>query len=160
MASETATASSIETDAVAGNWKAGVTGGLIGSAVFGVMLTLQMTNVIEIAIPSMYGLAPPASGLAGWFVHMSHGAVLGVAFAGFVGAVGLDGESAQKQVGAGLAYGIVLWVVLAAVVMPIWLSTVGSPASPPLPNFNPQSLIGHAIYGAVLGATYYALEDL
>ncbi len=44
--------------------------------------------------------------------------------------------------------------------MPVWLSAVGSPANPPLPNFNPMSLVGHVVYGAVVGATFPALRDL
>jgi hypothetical protein len=38
--------------------------------------------------------------------------------------------------------------------MPAWLSAVGSPASPPLPNFAPPSLVWHLVYGGVLGGVY------
>ena len=160
MASETRTATASGTATLRGNWTAGVVGGIAGGVVFGAMLSMMMTDVIEVAIPSMYGLAPPPNGLAGWVVHVSHAAVLGVVFAAIVGVVGLERASAGKQVAAGLGYGVLVWVVLAALVMPVWLSAVGSPASPPLPNFDPQSLVGHAAYGVVLGAVYYALEDL
>lgn len=140
------------------DWAAGLVGGVVGTVAFGIMLTVMMTDVIEVAIPSMYGLAPPRSGVAGWLVHLGHGAILGVVFAGLVSVVGLQGQSAGRQIAAGVLYGALLWVVLAAIVMPIWLSTVGSPASPPLPNFEVQSLVGHLVYGVFLGAVYTAME--
>jgi len=112
---------------------------------------------LAVAIPSLYTLAPPANVGAGLFVHISHGAVLGVTFAGLVGAFDLD--STGTQVGTGIGWGVVTWVVLAALVMPVWLGVVGSPASPPLPNFAPPSLLWHAVYGAVLGGVYTAIDD-
>nr|WP_318247899.1 hypothetical protein [Saliphagus infecundisoli] len=42
--------------------------------------------------------------------------------------------------------------------MPVWLSTVGFPMAPPVPNFDPTSLVGHAVYGLVLGIGYAVLE--
>ena len=48
--------------------------------------------------------------------------------------------------------------MLAALVMPVWLGAVGSPASPPLPNFAPPSLLWHVVYGLVLGGIYVGLE--
>lgn len=136
-------------------WQAGLVGGLAGGLVFGAMLSMMMTPVIEMAIPAMYGIAGPA-GLAGWVIHMSNSAVLGVVFGGLVGRAGLEGMG--RAAGAGLVYGAVLWVVLAAIVMPIWLGAVGFPATPPLPNFNPMSLVGHLVYGLVLGVVYAAVR--
>jgi uncharacterized membrane protein YagU involved in acid resistance len=160
MASETATTTADGTATLGGNWTAGLLGGTAGGIVFGAMLAMNMPDVLGVAIPSMYGFAPPPNALAGWAIHVGHAAVLGVVFAGLVGVVDLTRASARKQVAAGLGYGVLAWVVLAAVVMPIWLSAVGSPADPPLPNLNPMSLVGHAVYGVVLGAVYSALEDL
>jgi hypothetical protein len=136
-------------------WQAGLVGGIVGGTVFGAMLTMMMTSVIEMAIPALYGIAGPA-GLAGWVIHMANSAVLGVVFGALVGASALSDTG--KLAGAGLAYGVVLWVVLAAIVMPVWLSTVGFPMAPPLPNFNPMSLVGHAVYGVVLGVVYAAFR--
>lgn len=121
----------------------------------GVLLSVMMTPVIEVAIPSMYGLS---GGLAGWVVHMSHAAVLGVAFAAL--ARGTDVESTVRSIALGIAYGVVLWVLLAVLLMPLWLSAVGSPANPPFPNPNPLSLVGHIVYGAVVGVTFPAVRNL
>jgi hypothetical protein len=90
-------------------------------------------------------------------VHVSHGAVLGVVFAGIVGALGLG--SVRQLVGLGVVWGILTWAVLAALLMPAWLNVVGSPASPPLPNFALPSLLWHAVYGLVLGGVYAGTVD-
>lgn len=138
------------------SWKGGLAAGLAGGAVMGVMLTTMMTPVIEVAIPAMYGLS---GGAAGWFIHMSHSAVLGVVFAGIANAAG-GGDTLPKSAGLGVVYGIALWVVLAAFVMPVWLGAVGFPGTPPLPNFNPMSLVGHIVYGGVLGAVFPFVREL
>jgi uncharacterized membrane protein YagU involved in acid resistance len=69
------------------------------------------------------------------------------------------GERPGASIGAGAAYGLAIWVVLAVLVMPVWLSAVGSPANPPLPNISAMSAIGHLAYGIVLGAAYTGLAD-
>lgn len=79
---------------------------------------------------------------------MARSAVLGVVFGALVGASGRSDTGTLA--GTGLAYG----VVLAGIVMPIWLSAVGFPMAPPLPNLDPMSLGGHAVYGVVLGVVY------
>ncbi|MBB6647526.1 DUF6789 family protein [Halobellus ruber] len=154
MSTETRTRT---TEDVAGNWRAGVVGGIAGSIVMGGLILAMNAPTLAVAIPSLYTLAPPPSVGAGLFVHLSHGAVLGVAFAALVGTLDLDSTGAQ--VGAGVGWGVVMWVVLAALVMPVWLDAVGSPASPPLPNFAPPSLLWHAVYGAVLGGVHAAVGD-
>lgn len=139
-----------------GDWKAGVGGGLAGALVMGVLVLVMNPPTLAVAIPSLYGLAPPPSPGAGLFVHLSHGAVLGVTFAAIVGVVG--SESTGKTVGLGAAWGAATWVGLAALVMPLWLSAVGSPASPPFPNFAIPSLLWHVVYGVVLGGVYETLD--
>ncbi|EJN59907.1 hypothetical protein [Halogranum rubrum] len=154
MSTETTTATVGVTEN--STWKGGVGAGLVGGAVMGVMLTTMMTPVIEVAIPAMYGLS---GGAAGWFIHMSHAALLGVVFAGLADAAGV-GTNLPRSVGLGVVYGAILWVVLAALVMPIWLSAVGFAGAPPLPNFNPTSLVGHLVYGGVVGAVFPFVREL
>jgi hypothetical protein len=132
------------------SWKVGVGAGLAGGAVMAALILAMNAGTPAVAIPSLYGLAPPASPGAGLFVHLSHGAVLGVALAALVGAAGVE-DSTAGPVGVGVACGVVTWVLLAALAMPVWLSAVGSPAQPPLPNFAPPSLLWHVVYGAVAG---------
>lgn len=155
MSSQTSTSSVAMTEQ--DTWKGGIVAGVAGGALMGVMLSVMMTPVIQVAIPSMYGLG---GGASGWVVHMSHSAILGVVFAGLAGALPGYTDTTVKSAVAGLAYGAVLWVVLAVLVMPVWLSAVGSPANPPFPNVNLMSLVGHLVYGVVLGAVYPVVDSL
>lgn len=120
----------------------------------GALVLAMNAATLAVAIPSLYGLAPPPAPGVGLVVHVSHGAVLGVVFAGIVAALGVDSDA--RIVGLGLGWGVVTWAVLAALVMPVWLGAVGSPANPPLPNFAPPSLLWHAVYGLGLGGVYAA----
>ncbi len=155
MATETAAATDVSTET--DGWKAGVAGGLAGGLIFGAMMTMMMTNIMEMAIPVMYGIEGPA-GEIGWTIHMAHSAVLGVGFAAILAAKPELAASTGKTVGLGVAYGIVLWAVLATFVMPAWVGAMG-PMSPPVPDVNPMSLVGHVVYGAVLGAVYSAVAN-
>ncbi len=156
MATETATATDVSTDT--GNWKAGVAGGLGGALVFGALMTMMTPGVLQMGIPAMYGVEGPA-GAVGWAIHMSHGAVLGVVFAAAAGLKPDLGDSVGASVGAGAGYGLLVWLALAVIVMPIWLSAVGFPGAPPLPNIGVESLVGHVAYGAVLGGVYSAVAN-
>lgn len=132
-------------------WQAGVVGGLFGGALMGVMLSVMMTPVIENAIPALWGLS---GGVAGWIIHMSNAAILGIVFAAIAKALPQYSSSVGQSTALGAVYGVVLWVALAALVMPVWLGAVGFAGAPPLPNFNPMSLVAHLVYGIALGATY------
>jgi hypothetical protein len=150
----TETERNVQTDSPTIDWKAGLAGGIAGGIVMGALMLVMNRAVIAVAIPSLYSLAPPPTVPVGMAVHVFHGAVLGIVFAGIATALGID--SARNAVGLGLAWGVVTWVALAALLMPVWLGAVGSPASPPFPNFAPPSLLWHAVYGLVLGSVYFA----
>jgi hypothetical protein len=62
----------------------------------------------------------------------------------------LLGESVGASVAAGVAYGLFLWFVMAGVVMSLWLNAVG--VATPLPNLGPASLVGHLLWGGLVGA--------
>lgn len=149
----TDTRSRTDTDVLLADWQAGVVGGIAGAAVMGILMSVMNPAVLEAAIPALYGLS---GGIAGWFVHLSHGAVLGVVFAAIVESGAVGDRTPTKTVGLGIVWGVLVWATLAALVMPVWLSAVGFPMAPPLPNFAPPSLLWHAVYGAVLGAVYVA----
>jgi len=152
MATETSTTT--DTGVHLPDWQAGVLGGIAGAAVMAVLISVMNAAVLAGAIPGLYGLS---GGVAGWIVHLSHGAVLGVVFAAIVRAVGED-RSAGTTVALGVLWGVVTWVGLAALVMPLWLGAVGFPMAPPFPNFAPPSLLWHAVYGGVLGVAYVGLR--
>ena len=156
MATETVTSTDVSTET--GNWKAGVAGGLVGGLVFGAMMSAMTPGVLQMAIPAMYGVAGPAGAL-GWAIHMSHGAVIGIGFAAIAGLRPDLGDSIGTSLGAGAAYGLLVWIALAVITMPIWLGAVGFAGAPPLPNVGVESLVGHVVYGAVLGGVYSAVAN-
>jgi hypothetical protein len=149
----TNTQTTAETEVLLDDWQAGVVGGIAGAAVMAVLVSVMNAAVLNGAIPGLYGLS---GGVAGWTVHLSHGAVLGVVFAALVGSIGWG--STGRTVGLGIAWGTVTWVGLAALVMPLWLRAIGFPQAPPFPNFAIPSLLWHVVYGGVLGVAYAVLR--
>lgn len=155
MSVETETGSTLAVED--SSWTTGVVGGIAGAVVMSaVMIAMGATPVLAGVMPALYTLAPPPNAAVGLFVHLSHGAVLGVAFLALLDATGV--RDPRRVVAAGLVYGVVTWVLLAALLMPIWLQAVGFPNAPGFPNFAPPSLLWHLVYGAVLGAGVVALE--
>jgi hypothetical protein len=154
--SQTSTTASTTTTRTANpvDWRAGVVAGLAGAGVMAVLISAMNAPTLAVAIPSLYGLAPPPNGVAGWAVHLSHGAVFGVGLAAVARFAPVDLGSVRRCAAVGLAYGVVLWVVAAGLLMPLWLRAVGFPSPPPVPNFAPPSLLWHAVFGVVLGAVY------
>ena len=139
------------------SWQHGVEAGLIGGLVMGVLFSLLMPPVIENAIPALVGLS---GGLAGWIVHMSISAVFGVVFVAALAhpRIAAVADSIGGVVGLGLAYGAILWIVAAGIVMPLWLAAVGFPSPPPLPNLGLMGLLVHLAFGLVLGVSYHSLR--
>lgn len=118
------------------------------------------TGVIYGAIPALYGFSGPAP-LIGWAIHLVHGAVLGSVYALIVSNTryGHHLDEVPKAAGWGLLYGALTTLLLAGLLMPVWLSSVGFPNAPAVPNLSAGGLVGHMIYGAVLGASYPLIRD-
>ena len=127
--------------------------GTIGFAAF--FLAIGNTGTIAMAIPALYGIKGPSLVIGG-LIHLVHGAFLGVVYAIIVSGTGYGHhlDDVRKATFWGLGYGVASTVLLAAVLMPIWLNSIGFPNAPSAPNFNPMGLLGHLIYGGVLGASY------
>lgn len=123
----------------------------------GLLILAMNPPTLEVAIPSLYGLAPPPNAGLGMAVHVAHGAALGLAFAAIVARFGVRDTS--RLVGLGVAWGVATWAIFAALLMPVWLSAVGSPANPPFPNFAMPSLLWHVVYGLGLGGVYAVLGE-
>ena len=128
--------------------KRGVYGGLLGGLVFGAMMA--MTGMLPM-IGNMVGVP---SAWVGFFAHMGISATIGGSFAVLLTASGLRGG-----VWSGLAYGFTWWILGPLTLMPLfmgmglgvnWNVAAMSAATP--------SLVGHLIFGAILGATYRRLE--
>ena len=129
----------------------GLYGSLIGGAIFGAMMGLMGM------LPMIGAMAGVPSAAAGFAVHLVISAVIGV---GFVLGVTALGREHTAGVGAGLAYGFVWWVLGPLTLMPLgmgmgfgvnWTLSAATAAAP--------SLVGHLVFGGVLGATYRWLQS-
>lgn len=132
-------------------WQGGVIAGLAGGLGMGLLFTLQLTDVIENAIPALWALD---GGAAGWFVHMVNSAIFGVFFAAVVTRWPESVRTIGRSLIVGGGFGVLLWLLAAGVVMPVWLNLVGFASPPAIPNLDPMSLVGHLVYGVLVGLVY------
>jgi uncharacterized membrane protein YagU involved in acid resistance len=135
---------------------AGLGAGLIAGVVFGLMMQMMTAPTPEGArMPMMAMVAKVVrsdSLLAGWLYHLFNSAVIGAIFGGIAGHVGRY----THGVGWGALYGASWWVLGGLVLMPLLL---GMPAFAPIvmAPMRPVavgSLIGHLVYGMILGGVY------
>ena len=154
-----------------GSWALGGSiGGIVGSLIFGVVLWLADPTIVTETIPAMYGFEPSA---VGWGFHVFHGLVLGLVF-GFavsreplLGTLSADvATDVIDQMGlgirfalAGMVYGLAVWAVLPFIAATIWL-TLGGTTPVEFPSLAAESLLGHLIYGLLLGALFSLFVDV
>lgn len=135
-------------------WKGGALAGALATIATGIVITILGLDTLRIVIAGLYGQS--GSLVTGWIAHVVHGTLFGVIFAGILTDPGLFrlADWRWKTVLAGLAYGLVLAIVGAGIIMPIWLAAAGFPEPPTMPHVTAASLLWHGIYGVVLGAIY------
>lgn len=132
----------------------GIVGGLVAGVVFGGFMQMmaapapggQMSMMLMVA-----KILGSSSLVVAWIYHLFNSAVIGAIFGAFLGR-GIPRYGAGVL--WGLGYGIVWWVVGGLVLMPVFL---GMPAFAPLQMVEMRpvawgSLMGHAMYGVILGA--------
>jgi len=122
----------------------GILGGLVGGVVFGlIMAMMDMIGMVAELVGS-------SSAAVGWVVHLAISAFIGASLAVLLGSL------AKTPVPAALiwmGYGVVWWVLGALLIMPAQLGM-------PVFELNTtawQSLMGHLMFGLVLGIVYSVL---
>ncbi len=120
----------------------GVAGGLIFGGMMGMMGMLPM-------IGSMVGQPTAAAGFA---VHMANSVIIGI---GFAIVLGRFVSGIRSGLGAGLVYGGAWWILGPLTLMPLFMGMGfgvnwnAAAAATMLP-----SLVGHLMYGSILGLVY------
>lgn len=126
--------------------KQGIAGGLAGGLVFGIMMAMMGTLPM---IGNMVGLP---NAVAGFVVHLVISAAIG---AGFGAVAGPFVKNVPGGLGLGLLYGSAWWILGPLTLMPLMMgmglgvnwTTAAAQAMLP-------SLMGHAVFGLVLGFAY------
>jgi hypothetical protein len=140
---------------------ASIAGGLAGGVAFGIMMHVMIAPTPEggqMRVIEMVGQIVGSPTIAiGWAYHLFNSAVIGAIFGWLLGdRVHGYGEA----LGWGAAYGFVWWVVGGLILMPMLL---GMPAfatlmMPPMRMIAVGSLVGHLIYGVILGVVFARLH--
>jgi uncharacterized membrane protein YagU involved in acid resistance len=141
---------------------AGIGAGLVAGIVFGMMMQMMSAPTPNGgAMPMMAMVAMVVrsdSVLVGWIYHLFNSAVIGAIF-GWITGCWLHNVTAGLAGGA--AYGFVWWILGALILMPVFL---GMPPLAPL-MMEPMwpvamgSLMGHMIYGVILGGVFVMLRQ-
>ena len=129
--------------------KHGVYGGLAGGVVFGAMMAMMGM------LPIIGNMVGSPSAWTGFFVHLMISATIGGSFAVLVDASGQRGG-----VGSGLAYGFAWWILGPLTLMPFFMGMgLGVNWNVAAMGQAVPSLVGHLIFGGILGVTYRWLRE-
>jgi hypothetical protein len=139
----------------------GALAGLAAGVVFGVMMQMMQAPTPDggsVPVMQMVAMVVRSDSIAvGWIYHLFNSALLGGLFAWLFGSriVGYGGGFTY-----GAIWGVVWWVLGGLILMPVLL---GMPAFAPL-RMAPMrsmamgSLIGHLIFGLILGGVFVRLS--
>lgn len=128
----------------------GLYGSLIGGAIFGAMMGMMGM------LPMIGAMAGAPSAAAGFAIHLVISAIIGF---GFVLTLATLGRERTGGLGAGLFYGLAWWLLGPLTLMPLfmgmglgvnWSISAAAAAAP--------SLVGHLVFGGVLGTVYHWLQ--
>ncbi len=133
------------------NLKLGVYGGLLGGAVFGMMMGMMGM------LPMIGQMVGQPSALVGFAVHMVNSAIIGL---GFVVVFGRSVDGFGSGITTGLIYGGVWWLLGPLTLMPLFMGMgFGVNWSLAAAQSMLPSLVGHIMYGLILGTSYTWLRQ-
>ena len=113
---------------------------------FGVMMAMMGM------LPMIGQMVGSPSAVVGFVIHMVNSAIIGAAFAVvFGGLVAGTGSG----VGYGFGYGVIWWLLGPLTLMPLFMGMgFGVNWNLEAATSMMPSLVGHLVYGAILGSTY------
>lgn len=140
---------------------AGTVAGIAAGLVFGMMMQMMSAPTPDGgAMPMMAMVAMVVrsqSLVVGWLYHLLNSAVIGALFGALLGGrvIGYRGGA-----GWGALWGALWWVLGALILMPVMLGMPPFAAlrMPPMRPVAIGSLVGHLIYGLILGAVFVRLR--
>jgi len=140
---------------------ASVVAGLIGGVVFGLMMQMMVAPTPDggqMPMMAMIGqiVGSPTVGV-GWVYHLFNSAVIGAIFGWLLGD---RVHGYGSAFGWGAAYGFAWWVIGGLILMPILLgmSPFAPLMMPPMRTVAMGSLVGHLIYGSIVGGAFVWLH--
>lgn len=136
-------------------WKLGRVS--VAAILAGIAMGLILQSLTE-TLPAIGGLYGVSTVTAGWILHLFHSVVFGMLFVAAISRPGLSRYASRftRCTMLGLGYGILLWIIAAGLVMPVWLNLVG--IASPVPSLTLPSFLGHAVWGGLLGGAYNRLS--
>jgi len=128
----------------------GILGGLAGGLVFGAMLGMMGM------LPMIGKMVGQPSAVVGFIVHLVNSAIIGI---GFSLTLGKCTANIGGGLGLGFLYGAIWWVLGPLTFMPLFLGMgLGVNWNLVAATKMLPSLIGHLVYGGILGVVYVSLE--
>lgn len=126
---------------------AGIIGGLVGGVMFGMMM-MKMNMLLDIT-----KLARSNSTMIGFLLHMANSIAIGILYVFGLSILGISGfEQIGQGLIYGLAYGFIWWILGPLILMPLFLKMpVRILSLEKIKETLPASLMGHFVYGALLG---------
>jgi hypothetical protein len=138
----------------------GAIAGLTAGVPFGLMMQMMSAPTPDggqMPMMAMVAMVVGSSSIAiGWLYHLFNSAVIGALFAWLFGS---RVHSRGSGFGWGAAWGVMWWVAGALVLMPLALGMppLGPLMMEPMRPVAIGSLVGHVVFGLVLGGAYAAL---
>ncbi|HEX9484161.1 MAG TPA: hypothetical protein VF929_06250 [Gemmatimonadaceae bacterium] len=140
---------------------AGIAAGLTAGVVFGLMMQMMSVpapNGMQMPMMAMVAKVARSDSVAvGWLYHLFNSAVIGAGFGWLFARAAVD---YPHGLGWGAAYGVAWWVLGALVLMPMLLgmSAFAPLMMAPMRMVAVGSLVGHVIYGLILGGVFVRLR--
>lgn len=123
-----------------------IVAGIVAGLAMGLYFAF-LTDTLPV-IGALYGVENLT---VGWITHLFHSVVFALLFSAGMSYSALQWFEQRpiRTVGAAIAWGAILWLVAAGIIMPLWLRAIGESAI--IPALSPPGLVSHLLWGLVLG---------